>query len=202
MDFVLPDEVVERPKPARKPAAPRVTCPCCDYEFDLPNEGKPRSYPQLKRYHAMVRDAYFHWPDNHPRIKFSALDDAGLPLKGAALSRDIFRCRKYLEMQANYRDLVMRVPLLGVERSHAKILVEGALFAAFKGVKGGGFAYPEFMGGEMLIYVSRSIRYEKLKHKEACQLFDDVEQLIYAETGRRFDDKGFSQIGAERPHED
>ena len=209
MDFVLdhPTEPLGPQQPLKakrtripRPVGAKVTCPCCDYGFELSAEGKPRSYPQLQRYHSMIRDAYFHWPDNHPRIKFSGLDDAGLPLKGALLARQIFQCRKYLEIRCGYRDLVMRIPVLGMDKSYAKMLVQSALIATFRGEggKGSTFAYPEIEGDEMLIWRSRSIAYEKLKHKEACELFDAVEELIYAETGRRLDDKGFSQIELER----
>jgi hypothetical protein len=38
-------------------------CPHCDCKIDFEN---PRSTPQLRRYFAMIRAFYTHWPEYHP----------------------------------------------------------------------------------------------------------------------------------------
>ena len=40
------------------------SCPQCG--CDIEPAGKARSLPQLRRYFALIRAAYHHWPDSHP----------------------------------------------------------------------------------------------------------------------------------------
>jgi hypothetical protein len=74
----------------------RVMCPCCETQFDPYKSGKPRSYDQHKRFFALVRAAFMHWPEDH-QTQFA----------------DETECRKWLTMKAGWRDLVLRMPMRG-----------------------------------------------------------------------------------------
>lgn len=136
-----------------------MDCPHCGCAFDPPN-GAPRSVPQLRRYFAMIRAAFHHWPESHER-QFASEEE----------------CRKWLQMKAGHREIGATIPLTGMSKERAMLLAEAAIRAA------GSYAVPVIHGDTLAIWRPKSIAFSKLGHKEACRLFDDVADVIRAETG-------------------
>lgn len=119
-----------------------------------------RSYPQLKRYHAMIRAAFAHWPEAAD-VQFSSEDE----------------CRKFLQMRAGWRDVGARIPLVGVNPEHARLLVA----AAIKGA--GAFAHPVVHKSELIIWIPRSISFASMGPQEFGLLSDAVAVVINDMTG-------------------
>jgi len=137
-------------------AAPKH-CPECGCVLD---EDKPRSLPQLRRYFAMIRAFYFHWPKSHGRQFTNETE-----------------CRKWLQMKAGHREPGASIPLVGMPKERAMFLAEAVIRGA------GSYADVEMQGDTLIVYVPRSVAFGKLKHLAACALFDDVATVFHAETG-------------------
>lgn len=84
------------------------TCPHCGSASDA-NE-KPRSLPQLRRYFAMIRSAFHHWPET-AQIQFASEEE----------------CRKHLQMQAGWREIGARIPLFGANPDVIKMIVRQSI---------------------------------------------------------------------------
>jgi len=138
-------------------AATPKHCPACGVVLD---EDKPRSLPQLKRYFAMIRAFYFHWPEKHPR-RFTTETEF----------------RKWIQMRAGHREHGAQIPLIGMPKERAMFLAEAVIRGA------GSYADVEMQGDTLVVYVPKSIAFGKLKHVAACALFDDVATVFHAETG-------------------
>jgi hypothetical protein len=121
---------------------------------------KPRSVDQLRRYFAMVRAAFTHWPEMS-EVQFSSEDE----------------CRKFLQMSAGWRDVGARIPLVGVNPEHARLLVA----AAIKGA--GAFARPVVHKGELIVWIPLSISFNSMGPQEFGQLSDAVAVVIKDMTG-------------------
>lgn len=134
------------------------TCPHCGCSHDA--QERPRSLPQLRRYFAMVRAAFSHWPET-AEVQFSSEDE----------------CRKFLQMSAGWRDVGARIPLVGVNPEHARLLVA----AAIKGA--GAFARPVVHKGELIIWIPRSIKFSTMGPQEFGLLSDAVAVVIKDMTG-------------------
>lgn len=132
------------------------TCPHCG--GDLTNA--KRSVPQHRRYFAMVRAYFHHWPENH-ETQFASEEE----------------CRKWLQMKAGHRVIAARIPLAGINKDKAAMIAEAAIRAA------GSFAVPVVHGTDLVVFVPKSIAFGKLGHQSACALFDDVAAVAEAETG-------------------
>lgn len=135
-----------------------MNCPHCGCEIEASD--KRRSLPHLRRYFALIRAAYHHWPETHA-TQFS----------------DETECRKWLQMKAGHREIGARIPLVGMNKDRAVALVEAAIRAA------GSYAVPLMHGGDLVVFVPRSIAFGKLSHLAACDLFNSVADVIKAETG-------------------
>lgn len=133
-------------------------CPCCG--CDITGNDKPRSLPQLRRFFAMIRSAYHHWPETSEQ-QFSS--DEGL--------------RKYLTMRAGWRDVAARIPLVGVNTDITKMIVTQAFKAA------GTHAWPVIHKSELVIWVPRSISFHSMGPLEFGQLSDAVAVVIKDMTG-------------------
>ena len=131
-------------------------CPVCGCAIDR----EPRSLAQLRRYFAMIRATFHHWPESHER-QFASEEE----------------CRKWLQMKAGHREIGATIPLTGMSKERAILLAEAAIRAA------GSYAVPVIHGDTLAIWRPKSIAFSKLGHKEACRLFDDVADVIRAETG-------------------
>jgi hypothetical protein len=141
-----------------------ITCPCCETKIDPAKATKPRSTPQHRRYFAMVKAAFFHWPESH-FVQFA----------------DETECRKWLQMRAGWRDIAARLPITGMQPDRLKMFAEAAFKAA------GTHAVPVVHKGELVIWVPRSIRFDRMPHQEFCALSDAVGAVIEQEAGLRTD---------------
>lgn len=103
----------------------------------------------------MIKVAFDNWPESDER-QFASAEEL----------------RKYLQMKAGYRDVGAKIPLVGLNRERATMLAEAAIRAA------GSYAVPVLFDDQLVVFRPRSIAFEKLSHKDACKLFDDVADLI------------------------
>lgn len=129
-----------------------VTCPHCG---GVLSKGKPRSVEQHRRFFALIKAAYDQWPETHER-QFSSQEEL----------------RKWLTMKAGHREVGASIPLTGMQKERAMLLAEAAIRAA------GSYAVPVIHGDTLVVFRPKSIAFEKLEHKAACQLFDEVEAFI------------------------
>ena len=143
-----------------------MNCPSCGtvIEPEAPKKGKPRSVPQHRRYFALIRAAFYHWPDKH---SFRPMSEEHL--------------RKWLQAKAGHRT-VTTIDTAGMTNEQAA----AAIAAQVK--KAGPFAFHEAKGSRFYSIESVSVDFDTLPHLEACGLFDAVADIIEAETGLRCDD--------------
>jgi hypothetical protein len=137
---------------------PRAKCTICGSPQDHADDR--RSVPHLRRYFSLIRATFAHWPERHAR-QFTNSEDL----------------RKFLQMKAGHREMAASIPLSGINKDRAVILVEGAIKAA------GSYAFPTVHKDQLIIWKPKSIAFGKLNHMEAVGLFADVEDVIRAETG-------------------
>jgi len=137
-------------------------CPNCGVELAPPAGGKPRSTEQLRRYFAMIRAAYLHWPELHER-QFASADEL----------------RAWLQIKAGAREIGAQIPLSGMHRERAMLLVE----AAIRGC--GSMSFPVLHGDTLVVFRPKSVSFAKMAHADFCKLSDDVAAVIEAETGLR-----------------
>lgn len=133
-------------------------CACCG--CDVTGNDKPRSLPQLRRYFAMIRATYHHWPETAD-VQFSTEDE----------------CRKHLQMKAGWREVGARIPLVGVNPEAAKMLVA----AAIAGAKA--HAWPVVHKGELIVWIPRSIAFHNMGPQEFGQMSDAVAAVVKDMTG-------------------
>ena len=134
------------------------TCPSCG--CDITGNDKPRSLPQLRRYFALIRAAFHHWPET-AEVQFASEEE----------------CRKHLQMRAGWRDVGARIPLVGVNQEAAKMLAS----AAIAGAKA--HAWPVVHKGELIVWIPRSISFHSMGPQEFGQLSDAVSAVIKDMTG-------------------
>jgi hypothetical protein len=108
----------------------------------------------------MVKAAFHHWPETSER-QFASEEE----------------CRKYLQMKAGHREIGATIPLVGIGKERAMMLVEAGIRAA------GSYAVPVIHGDTLVVFRPLSIAFGKLDHTTACRLFDDVAEVIRNETG-------------------
>ena len=130
-----------------------MTCPCCGYHES--KKGKSRSLDQHRRYFLLVAAAYEHWPEAHEH-QFTSIE----------------ALRKYLEMKAGWREIGAKIPLSGVRKEHAVVLVEAAIRAA------GSYAMPILHGDVLVIFRPKSISFARMPHLEFCTLNEAVANVI------------------------
>ena len=136
-------------------------CPVCDSDLVwIGHNSKPRSYEQHKRYFKMVDLAFDHWPAKHKR-QFS----------------DAEECRKFLQMKAGWFLEASRMPVMGMRAETAVVFAEAMFKAA------GSFAIAMQQGDDIVVWKPKSIKYEKLSHTKACELFEKVNWIIRDEIG-------------------
>ena len=119
-------------------------------------KAKGRSVPQHRRFFAMVRAFYHHWPEYLPYQPGCAEE-----------------LRAYGLVKAGYRNVAQLEPD-----------VFGAVCIRTES------HFPFFFekGGKVYCASAKSIRFEKLGHKEACKVFDDVSCVFEAVTGLTCDE--------------
>lgn len=139
-------------------------CPACGYVPDERKRSKPRSVPQHKRYFAMIRAAFSHWPEGH-RFKPGTVE----------------RLRKWLQAKAGHA-VIKTVHVADMTTGQAVIAVAAELAQADP------IHFTHATEHDFYVIESMSIDFDSLPHLAACALFDDVAQVIEAETGLRVED--------------
>ena len=139
-------------------------CPACGYVPEN-RKCKPRSVPQNARYHALIKAAFHHWPERKDLFQPGSIE----------------HLRKWLQAKAGHRNVSV-VDADNMDTMQALIAVAAAIKAA------GEHHYVESLGSKFYIITSKSIAFDELKHLDACALFDDVADVIEAETGLKVDD--------------
>lgn len=138
-------------------------CPHCGCEIEVAD--KRRSVPQMRRYFAMIRAAYHHWPESH-ETQFASQEE----------------CRKWLQAKAGHVTIAARIPIVGIKPDRLVAIVEAAMRAA------GSYAMIRVHNAELVVFVPRSIAFHRLNHLAACALFDEVAGVIETETGLKVED--------------
>ena len=149
---------------ARARAGVTDHCPNCGLDLSQPKRGKPRSVPQHKRFFAMIRAAYAHWPESH---RFQPMSEDHL--------------RKWLQAKAGHH-VVTTIDVVGIETNAAILLIAAGLSAA----KDHTFTFAA--DGKFYIFQSKTIAFDTLPHLSACALFDAVADTIESETGLKVAD--------------
>ncbi len=123
---------------------------------------KPRSLPQHRRHFGVIKALLAHWPETHP---FKP-DDAE-------------HLRAWLYVKAGYR----RVRHIDVNIANPKELAIALALAEtiLRTAKVHGF--PRVHEQALVIFLPKSIAWDKLSHKAFCELDQDVSDVIKAETG-------------------
>ena len=114
-----------------------------------------------------MKSAYHHWPENHEE-QFTDETD----------------CRKFLTMKAGWRDISSKINLTGMREDKAILLATAIL----SGLPENCYARPVLHKGQIIVWIPRSIAYDKLSHLEMCALSDAVAEVIEAETGMKIDE--------------
>ena len=139
-------------------------CPHCGGILDEQRKGKPRSVAQHRRYFALIRAAFYHWPDSHD---FKPQSEEHL--------------RKWLQAEAGYHT-VDTVDTADMRPDQAVAIISSRC------AKAGPHAFFKSAGSRFYIFTSNSIDFNTLPHLQACAVFDDVAEIIEAATGLRCDD--------------
>ena len=138
-------------------------CQHCGCEAEPPKAGKRRSVPQHRRYFAMIRAAYHHWPLDHAELLPHSED----------------QLRHWLQCKAGYH-LQITVDTAGMTATEAITAAAGAYTAA---ARAGEHPFSKPRDGKLYVFWSKSIDFNTLPHLDACALFDAVADVIEAETG-------------------
>ena len=141
-----------------------MKCPHC--QCDIDGKSKPRSVEQLRRFFAMLRAMFSHWPEGS---EFQP--------------DDMEHLRKWALIKAGHRETT-DVPVAWAEDQPgltklAALAIEGALKAA------GAYAFirPHPEGGLVRVFKAKSIAFDKLGQAEFNSLNDAVETVYAQETG-------------------
>lgn len=138
--------------------------------FPSPRKGTPRSVPQNRRYFALIRAAYNHWPQ-----KTKDEDEKWF------YPRSEEHLRHYLQAKVGY-SIIDTLDVAGMTAEHACAQIAAQV------MKAGPFSFQDSEGTCFFSTTSQSIDFDTLPHLKACALFDAVAELIEAETGIRVDD--------------
>ena len=135
-----------------------TTCVHCGCDVETPS--KRRSVEQLRRYFAMIRAAFVHWPESH-EWQFANAEEL----------------RSFLQIKAGYRVVGANIPLVGLNKDKALMLVAASIRGA------GSFAIPTFYDNSIVVFKPKSIAFHKMGPAEFCALNDSVSVVIEQETG-------------------
>lgn len=134
-------------------------CPHCGCDIEQKPKGKPRSVPQHRRYFGMIRAAFSHWPEDH---RFQPITEE--------------RLRKWLQAKAGW-SVVKSVPVAEMTKEQAVIAIAAEIMRADP------IHFTSATVDTFYIIESKSIDFDTLPHRDACGLFDAVQDVIEAETG-------------------
>jgi hypothetical protein len=134
-------------------------CPHCGVELQAKPKGKSRSVPQHRRYFALVRAAFSHWPSDH---RFQPITEE--------------RLRKWLQAKAGHA-VIKTVDVSAMTKTQAVIAIAAEIMRADP------IHFTSATDSAFHIIESASINFDTLPHLAACALFDDVADVIEVETG-------------------
>jgi hypothetical protein len=134
-------------------------CPHCGVEIEAKPKAKPRSVPQHRRYFGMIRAAFSHWPHDH---RFQPMTEE--------------RLRKWLQAKAGW-SVVKTVDVASMTKGQAVIAIAAEIMQADP------IHFTSATDETFYIIQSKSIDFDTLPHRDACGLFDAVQDVIEAETG-------------------
>ena len=119
---------------------------------------QPRSPPQHRRMFKLIRVAYAHWPHDYERFQPQTAD----------------HLRAWLLIHAKYYEietLMSEWPEEAIE----------AIEARFR--ENRPYTWREPIEGGTALYGPRSMRFDKMSHKEACAVFNEMEEIICSIVG-------------------
>lgn len=132
-------------------------CPQCAAK------AKPRSPEKHRRYLALIKAALTHWPDDH-EFRPSTFK----------------HLRQWLQCKAGHHEVrTFELPETDNPVMMARMMeFAEALLETQKGTRFG-----RWRGNTLAVFIPKSIAFEKLEHKAACNLFDEVAAVVEAEVG-------------------
>lgn len=116
--------------------------------------------PQHRRLFALVRAAYFHWPEQHPFFHPQSEE----------------HLRKWLIAKAGHR-ATRSIDTSEMTPDQAVAAISAAMREA------GPYAFTSNIGPVFYVMTANSISFEELTHKDACKLYDAMAEIIRMETG-------------------
>lgn len=131
-----------------------------------------RSSPQHRRFFKLIEAAFYYWPDNHD---FQPHDKEHL--------------RAYLLVEAKHLGILEREGEI-TERTALEMQAVMRALGKYTRIRPGRDCY--------FIMYPLSISYGKLKHKEACKVFNDVDEIIRNVIGVQSTDqllKAYEEVG-------
>lgn len=143
-----------------------MKCPHCNSDLD-PVKGKPRSPEQLRRFFAVLRAMYNHWPES---AEFQPHCEEHL--------------RKWVLCSAGHRTVVKT--LVMPRTSNASLMAAMMQFA--ETLLGMDNRFGRWKGSTLAVYEAKSIAFHKLGQAEFNKLNDEVEAVYETETGLKVDE--------------
>lgn len=135
-----------------------LSCPHCGCDFEPPKaSGKPRSHPQLKRFFAVLKQAYLHWPDSHD-----------------FRPRNREHLRYWLEKEAGHFEVVKTVVCKKADDPKRLAAVLTAVLATSTDDA----LFIEVEGLSVVVKRAISISYATLAHMPACALFGQIDDIL------------------------
>lgn len=138
---------------------PEIACPHCGAHFEPPKaSGKPRSHPQLKRFHALMRAAFNHWPEAQTEFR----------------PRNKEHLRYWLEKEAGHFEVVKTI--ICKQADDPKRLT--AVLTAVLATASDDNLFVEVEGLSVVVKRAVSISYDALAHMSACALFGQIDDVL------------------------
>ena len=141
-----------------------TACPHCGCKID--GKTKPRSVPQLRRFFAVLRAMFLHWPEN---AQFSPESEEHL--------------RKFILIRAGYRETTDIPVTFAEDQPGLTKLTALSIEAALKAAGAYAFIRPHPDGGLVRVFKAKSIAFDKIGQAEFNALNDAVETAYAQETG-------------------
>lgn len=142
-------------------------CPQCDFDLGKTVGGRPRSVPQHRRYFKMVSAFHQHWPEWHPN-QFARPE----------------HLRKWAQMKCGHFEERGRIGRNQFGADAERFIMGARWLVDLVGA----YVIPVVKGDDIIIYVPKSISFNKLPHNEAVRLMGDVEAFLEDQSGLKADD--------------
>ena len=141
-----------------------TACPHCGCKID--GKTKPRSAPQLRRFFAMLRAMFSHWPETSG---FQPESEEHL--------------RKFILIKAGYRETTDIPVTFAEDQPGLTKLTALSIEAALKAAGAYAFIRPHPDGGLVRVFKAKSMAFDKIGQAEFNALNDAVETAYAQETG-------------------